>query len=387
MNISNSDSRQAFRLIVSTIALLFVLGVLITAVIVAADIFLILLFSILFSVFLYRSSHFLEGKLWNRYSVALSVVTVLFFAGVLIGLGIFAIQVDRQVDQASQHLNKAQQRITALLDDYPVLESTLASTPFLDSLVNQRADSGPHAGSTDADQAQESESGQGWGRKSSMIDTTPIKETVNRIFSAIASLFRTTFGLLVNSLLIFFVGLFIAVNPQSYRDGIVSLFPKQKRIRTCEIMDELGETLWRWLLGRFGSMLITGVGAGLLLLILGVPMAVSLGIVTALLTFIPNIGGLISLILAVIFSLPQGLTVVTLVIVGYIILQLIESYVVTPMIQKKQVSLPPALLIAFQAIMGGLFGLLGAAAASPILAVGKKFIELVYIHDVLEAEE
>lgn len=75
------------------------------------------------------------------------------------------------------------------------------------------------------------------------------------------------------------------------------------------------------------------------------------------------------------------------VVVGYIALQLIESYVITPVIQQKQAALPPALLLSVQALMGVVFGFLGTAVASPLLAVAKVGIEEAYIKDFLESSE
>ena len=196
---------------------------------------------------------------------------------------------------------------------------------------------------------------------------------------------KTTFGLFVNSMLIFFVGLFLGTSPATYRDGIVNLVPPARRSRATEVINEVGDILWKWLLGRFGSMVVTGSGAAMLLWLIGVPMAGSLGIMTGLLTFIPNIGGAIALFLSILFALPQGVATAGMVLPAYLGLQLIESYVVTPLIQKRQVSIPPALLIAFQAIMGVLFGILGAAVASPLLAALKVIVERLYVEDVLEA--
>lgn len=113
-------------------------------------------------------------------------------------------------------------------------------------------------------------------------------------------------------------------------------------------------------------------------------MAATLGVMTALLSFVPNIGSFISLLLAVLFALPQGGTIVLAAAIGYILLQLIESYVVTPLIQQRQAELPPALLISFQAILGVLFGFLGTAVASPLLAVVKVGVEELYVKDYLE---
>ena len=132
------------------------------------------------------------------------------------------------------------------------------------------------------------------------------------------------------------------------------------------------------------TMAITGAGAWLLLMVLGVPLAMTLGVATAMLTFIPNIGAFVSLLLAILFALPQGGETVAFVVVGYILLQIVESYIITPLIQEKQVAVLPALLISFQAIMGVLFGFLGAAVASPLLAATKVVVEEAYIKDVLE---
>jgi len=206
---------------------------------------------------------------------------------------------------------------------------------------------------------------------------------LNKLTSSITKMFQTTFGLVINSLLIFFVGLFLASSPQTYVRGTLWLFPPVYRPRAQEVLTELGHTLWRWLLGRFATMTITGVGAFAVLMAVGVPMATTLGIITALLCFIPNIGAAIALLLAMLAALPQGLTTVATVFVGYLSLQLIESYIITPLIQQRQVKLPPALLLAFQAFLGTLLGFIGAAIASPLLAALTTATKMLYVEDYL----
>lgn len=135
------------------------------------------------------------------------------------------------------------------------------------------------------------------------------------------------------------------------------------------MMDCMAETLWRWLVGRFASMVLTGLGIGIALWFLGVPLPLTLGVLTGLLTFIPNIGAAIALGLAMFVALPTGIATVGWVVVVFFAFQLVESYVLTPMIQQYQVSLPPALLISTQALMGGILGFLGALIASPMLVL------------------
>ena len=215
------------------------------------------------------------------------------------------------------------------------------------------------------------------------ISMAAMQQPLQKLTSAISRLFQTTFGVVVNCLLIFFVGLFLASAPQKYVTGTVYLFPGPYRPRVEQVMAELGHTLWRWLLGRFATMAITGFGAFLVMFLVGVPMATTIGIITAILCFIPNIGAAIALMLAMLAALPQGLTQVATVFVGYVALQMVESYVITPLIQQRQVALPPAMLLAFQAFLGALLGFIGAAIASPLLAALMVITKMLYVGDYL----
>jgi predicted PurR-regulated permease PerM len=197
------------------------------------------------------------------------------------------------------------------------------------------------------------------------------------LVSSIGAALTSTFGLIVSCLVIFFVGLFLAVGPSKSRDGVVVLAAPPYRHETRRVLDKLGHQLWRWLIGRFASMLVTGVGVGVSLGLLGVPMALSLGVATGILTFVPNIGAAIALSLAVLMALPMGMMTVLWVVVIYLAFQLLESYALTPLIQQYQVSIPPALLIGAQAVLGALLGFAGAMIASPVVVVMS-----VLVHDV-----
>ena len=206
------------------------------------------------------------------------------------------------------------------------------------------------------------------------------------LFKAFQNMIGTTFGLIANMGLIFFVGMFIAVNPPLYRDGFARLFPIERRKRITEVMDQMSDSMYAWLNGRFIAMLITGVGTAIALWLLGVPMPISIGVITGLLTFIPNIGGIIALALAMMMALTQGPMTVVWVVVVYAVLQLVESNIVTPLVQQHQTSIPPALLLAFQIVLGALTGFLGLLVATPLLAAGLVGVQEFWIKDVLEED-
>lgn len=362
-----------------------------TALVMATELFLILFLAVLFGIFLNRCSAYVAAMTGVGYGWCLGAVTFLLTASMIGGGIFFGAQVDTQLSGASKRLDEARDKLQSLVEDHPALKSALSSTPFLRELLSEDAQTTNSPGtnkpnSTD-DNIQADSSKDEKGQQANITESGAIATAAQTAASALGKIFQTTFGLLVNSVLIFFVGLFLATSPQTYRDGVVVLFRKDRRKRVTEILNQMGDSLWNWLVGRFGSMLVTGVGAAVILLSLGVPMAITAGIVTSLLTFIPNIGGLLALTLAMLLALPDGVATVQWVFVGYIVLQLVESYLVTPLIQQKQVSLPPALLISFQAVMGVLFGFLGAAVASPMLAATKTCIELAYVEDVLGDHE
>lgn len=370
-------------------------GMLVTVLVLATDIILILFLGILFGVFLSRISQLLTSYTSLSYVWSLAGMTTLLILLVFGFMALFGVQVDKQITKAMNYTDEGVEQLQDWSNRYPTVETILRSTPFLRQMKTSNDKEGeqpsedhsqerPQKGDSASDEEPNSH---GKTSQAALFKQSAVRNTAKQGAATVAGLFKTTFGLLVNSLLIFFVGLFLAIDPRMYRDGCVELFPLDRRKRTREILDQLGDTLWHWLIGRFASMAITGVSSGMLLRVLGIPMAFTLGVITALLTFIPNIGPAVALVLAILFAIPQGGTIVLLVVIGYISLQLLESYVITPLIQQEQVALPPALLISVQALMGVLFGFLGAAVASPLLAVSKVAVEQAYIQDVLEAPD
>src|SRR5690606_5156653 len=148
----------------------------------------------------------------------------------------------------------------------------------------------------------------------------------------------------------------------------VMLVPPQHRTRAKEVFDALDVTLHWWLIGRIVSMLIIGVCTSIGLWALDVPLPIALGMFAALLTFIPNIGPIISVILAILLTLQDGGMKVVYVVILYAVLQAVESYLVTPMMQRQMIAMPPALIIASQILLGVFSGVLGILLATPLIA-------------------
>jgi predicted PurR-regulated permease PerM len=195
--------------------------------------------------------------------------------------------------------------------------------------------------------------------------------------------FATTFGVIGNLAVIMVIGVFLAAQPQIYRDGAVKLVALPSRRRFGEVLDEIGRTLRFWLIGQFVTMCIIGVVVWAALAAVGMPGAILLALTAALFNFIPVIGPIFAGIPIVLVAMSQDWWVVAYALGVYIFVQMLEGNVLTPLIQRRAVSMPPALIMASLVIMGLLFGIVGVVLATPLAAVIMIAVKRLYIEDVL----
>ena len=195
-----------------------------------------------------------------------------------------------------------------------------------------------------------------------------------------------TMGALANTVLIFFLGIFLAIEPAAYRRGLVRLFPPDRREGVDDALRHAGDTLRRWLIGKLISMAIVGALTGIGLAILGYPFALPLALLAGALAFIPNLGPILTYIPIALAGLGEGADTVLWGVGVYAVVQTLESYVATPLIQKHMVSLPPALILFAQVLGAILFGLWGIALATPLAAVLREWVQRYYVRHELEGE-
>jgi predicted PurR-regulated permease PerM len=130
-------------------------------------------------------------------------------------------------------------------------------------------------------------------------------------------------------------------------------------------------------------MTIVGVITWAGLALIGVPLALTLGLLAGLLNFVPYVGPIVSAIPAVLLALLDGSRTAGWVALLYLGVQLLEGYLLTPLIDQRTVRTPPALLLTSQVIAGVTLGALGVVLAAPLLAVALVTVKLLYVEDVL----
>lgn len=185
--------------------------------------------------------------------------------------------------------------------------------------------------------------------------------------------------------LVLVVGLYLAGDPALYREGLVRLVPPVFRRRMDDALIASGHALSRWLLGQGISMLFVGTATAIGLSLLGLPLALTLGLLAGALAFIPLFGPIASGVLAVLLAFMQGPEQALYVAGLCVLIQQIEGNLLMPLVQRWAVELPPVLGITAAVIFGLLFGLPGVILASPLMVVAMVLVRKLYVEGVLEA--
>jgi predicted PurR-regulated permease PerM len=182
---------------------------------------------------------------------------------------------------------------------------------------------------------------------------------------------------------ILFLALFLAFDPDLYKRSLVRLAPVDRRDRAREVIDSAAVALWRWTLARLLAMAAVCVGATLGFWMIGMPLALMLGVFAGLMNFIPNLGPLIWLTPTLLLALMQSPAQALYVGILFVVVQTAEGYVITPVVQQRMVHLSPAVALGVQIIFGALWGFAGLALATPFTAVALVLVQKLYIEDVL----
>jgi predicted PurR-regulated permease PerM len=309
----------------------------------AIDVVLLAFIGVLAAILLRAPADWLSARFglserWSLAVVGLTVLVLLGIAAVVFGRGI-----------AAQAL--------ALVDRLPEivesLKERLGQTELGSRVVALAESSGLFAGG----------SGQFLGRGLGLIGST--------------------FGAVANVLIVLFFAVFMAAQPRPYVDGMLFLVPRKRRERMREVFHEVGHVLRRWLVGQ--SLLAVCVasltGAGLLLI--GAPFPFALALLAGLMEFVPYIGPFAAAIPAILVAFAEAPQLALYVGLLFVAIQLIESYLLAPLVQHRAVYLPPAVILFAQVVMGVMVGALGVAVATPLAAAIMVAVSMLYVEDAL----
>lgn len=195
------------------------------------------------------------------------------------------------------------------------------------------------------------------------------------IVSQTLKLLLGTVNAVGNFFIVLFLGLTFAAQPSVYRNGLLYMTPARHRARATAIVDRIGETLERWLIAQIITMAAVFVVTWIGLAIIGIQSSFILGLQAGLLTFVPTVGALLGGLIVVLASLASGWVAAAGAFVLFLGIHVLESYVLTPILQRQALDIPPATLFAFQVLLGVVFGIWGISLALPLMAIVKVLID------------
>lgn len=187
-------------------------------------------------------------------------------------------------------------------------------------------------------------------------------------------------------LLVAFGGLYLALDPIGYRNGLLKLVPRSIQPNLERTLDDAGEALRRWLKGQVIAMLLVGAFTALGLWLAGVPSALALGFIAGIAEFVPVVGPLVAAVPVLLIAGSQDLKTVVLAASVLLIVQQIESNVITPIIVERMVAIAPAVGLFAVVAMGVVFGPLGLLFGFPLTIAIDIAVRHLYVRDTLGEE-
>ncbi|MCL2714124.1 MAG: AI-2E family transporter [Alphaproteobacteria bacterium] len=211
--------------------------------------------------------------------------------------------------------------------------------------------------------------------RSSLPSASALASNSGAIISQTVNLLVGAVSVVGNFFVVLFLGIAFAAQPELYHSGAIYLAPARHRARLTRIINDISQTLERWLLAQTVVMFAVGTLTWIGLAVIGVPAAFILGLQTGLLAFIPRIGTIIGGAIVVLASLASGWVPAISAFFLIYAVHALESYVLTPVLQRQALDIPTATLFAFQILLGVIFGIWGLALALPLTAIAKVLID------------
>ena len=178
-------------------------------------------------------------------------------------------------------------------------------------------------------------------------------------------------------------GAYLAVQPDLYRRGLIWLFPPRAHAAAAEIIDGIGEALRLWLLGQLIEMVLIGALSTFAVWIIGVPSPLALGLIAGVGEFIPYLGPLLAAIPALLVAITKSPEAALWTALAYLVIHQVEGNLIAPLIQRRMVMIPPAVMLLGIVSITYLFGAVAIIFAAPIVVVIFAAVNLIYVRDTL----
>jgi predicted PurR-regulated permease PerM len=202
--------------------------------------------------------------------------------------------------------------------------------------------------------------------------------------SIVSSAFSVSFTFIGAALITLITGFYFAAESETYRSGLTRLFPRSLRAEVDEITLDIAAALRFWLIGQLIQMVVIGALSTLAVWLIGLPSPLALGAIAGVAEFIPFLGPVIASIPAILVATTNGLHSALWTAAAYLIIHQLESELISPMIQRRMVYVPPALMLLGIVIISTAFGAAAFVFAAPMVVIIFVTVGKFYLRETLE---
>jgi predicted PurR-regulated permease PerM len=177
---------------------------------------------------------------------------------------------------------------------------------------------------------------------------------------------------------------YLAASPETYRTGLIKLFPQRMHERVADTVDVAGAALSRWLVAQLLSMALVGLLVAVGAWAIGLPAPLALGLFAALTEFVPIVGPLIGAAPALLLALSQGGSALLWTLALFVAVQQLESNIVNPLLTRRIAKIPPAVLLFSVVAFGIVFGTIGVILAAPLTMLAYVAVTKLWVRETLD---
>jgi predicted PurR-regulated permease PerM len=220
------------------------------------------------------------------------------------------------------------------------------------------------------------------------LDIGSVKEllsgsSLGAMFARALSWGTTAIAVVASLLLVIVGGIYMAIDPGVYRNGLIKLFPADWHPQIQATLDDAGAALRMWLGAQVVAMLMVGVLIGGGALVIGIPSPFALGLIFGLAEFVPVIGPVVGAVPVLLVAAGQSWEMVLWALGLVVIVQQVESNLIMPLVSGHAVQLPPAVGLFAVVAMGVVFGPLGLVLGYPLAVVVDVAVRRLYVRETL----
>lgn len=220
--------------------------------------------------------------------------------------------------------------------------------------------------------------GVGGGEVASLNLTDAIQEVIQRAGELYTITTRGA-GLLLQAVGAVVMAVYMVSNPRPLVNGVLALFPIERRGRVEEILTLIRERVSGWIIGQIAAMVLMFILTWVGLAALDVEYAFTFAVLTGSLQIVPFFGPILSSVPPTLAAFADSPTKALVVVVVYVAIHQIEAHVISPMVMARSVQLHPVMVILAVLTMGDLLGFAGVVLAVPTAAVLTVLLDELYV--------